>query len=140
MILKIKKIHPKAKIPKYALPGDAGMDLFAVENQIIHPKEIADIKTGFEMELPSDTVGLIWDKGSTAHKGLKTMGGVFDESYRGEVLVIVQNVSDAEYHIESGDKIAQLLIQKIEYVTIAETKELSSTIRGKGRFGSTGRK
>lgn len=140
MLLKVKKIHPKAKIPKYALPGDAGMDLFAVENYKIKPREIIDVSTGFEMELPSGTVGLVWDKTSTSHKGLKIMGGVFDESYRGEVIVIAQNVTDKEYHIELGDKIAQLLVQKIEYVTIVETEELSTTIRGKRRVGSTGRK
>ena len=140
MLFKIKKVHPKAKTPKYALPGDAGMDLFAVENQTIGLKEVVDIRTGFEIELPPGTVGLIWDKGSTAHKGLKIMGGVFDENYRGELIVIAHNVGAQEYIIEEGDKIGQLLIQKIEHPKIMVVDKLSDTNRDKGRVGSTGNK
>lgn len=116
------------------------MDLFSVENQIIKSKEIADIRTGFEIELPPRTVGLIWDKGSTAHKGLKIMGGVFDENYRGELIIIGQNVGKEDYRIEEGDKIGQLLIQKIEHPEVVEVDKIKDSVRGSKRLGSTGNK
>ncbi len=141
MILKIKKIHPKAKIPKFALPGDAGMDLFAMENKIIKPNEIIAIKTGISIELPNNYVGLIWDKSGLAFKnGIKTMGGVIDSGYRGEIAVILTNLSLDTYEIKQGDKIAQMLVQKIEHPIITQVDELGDTERDKKGFGSTGRK
>lgn len=140
MQIKFKKIHSEAKLPRYALHGDAGMDLFSIENKSIRPGQITEVRTGIEIELPAGTAGLVWDKGSTAHHGLKTMGGVFDENYRGELIIIVTNLGKEIYSVETGDKIAQLLIQKIEYPEIVEAQELSKTNRGKGRLGSTGKR
>lgn len=140
MVIKFKKIHLDAKVPAYALEKDAGMDLFSAENKVIKNGEVAELHTGIEIELPKDTVGLIWDKGSTAHRGLKTMGGVFDENYRGEIIIIATNVKKADYIIETGDKIAQLLIQKIEHPQIKIVEKLSESNRGKGRLGSTGKR
>ncbi len=140
MLFKIKKIHPKAKTPKYALPGDAGMDLFSVEKIFIKPGEIIAIKTGITIELPKKTVGLIWDKSGLALKsGIKVMGGVIDESYRGEVGVIVANLSKKIHKVEMGDMIAQLLVQKIERPKIEEVDDLSDTKRSNKGFGSTGK-
>ncbi len=141
MILKIKKIHQNAKIPKYALPGDAGMDLFSVENLSIKPGSIEAIKTGITVDLPEGSVGLIWDKSGLALKsGIKVMGGVIDSGYRGEIAVIITNLSNKEHQIKVGDKIAQMLIQKVEQPKIVETDELSKTERNRGGFGSTGSK
>lgn len=140
MIFKIKKNNPKAKIPVYALKGDAGLDLFSIEEKIIKQGEISEVRTGIEIELPKGTAGLVWDKGSAAHKGIKTMGGVFDENYRGELIIIMTNLSNKPHKIEIGDKIAQLLIQKIEHPKIKLVKKLSDSNRGKGRLGSTGKK
>jgi len=141
MIFKIKKIHPKAKTPKYAFGGDAGMDLFSVEEFILKPGDIKAIKTGIIVELPPKTVGLIWDKSGLALKsGIKVMGGVIDESYRGEIGVIVTNLFKKDYSIKIGDKIAQLLIQKIERPEIVEVEDLSQTERSGKGFGSTGNK
>ena len=91
------------------------------------------------MAIPTGYAGLVWDKSGIAAKaGLKTMGGVIDASYRGEILVIVTNLSQEAYHIEKGSKIGQLLIQKVEFPDICEVDELDGTIRGESGFGSTG--
>lgn len=140
MIFKIRKNHPRAKIPVYALSGDAGLDLFSIEDKIIKFGQVYEVRTGIEIELPTGTVGLVWDKGSTAHKGIRTLGGVFDENYRGELIVIITNISKKPYKIEIGDKIAQFLIQKVEHPDIKLVKKLSSSNRGRGRLGSTGNK
>ena len=141
MIFKIRKNHPKAKNPNYTLEGDAGLDLFSVEEKIIKPDEILKIRTGIEIELPPKTVGLIWDKSGVAgNLGIKTMGGVFDENYRGEIIVIMTNLSKKPHKIEINDKIAQLLIQKIEHPKIEIVENLSDSNRGKGKMGSTGRR
>ncbi len=141
MKVKIKKLNSDAKIPSYSNPGDAGLDLYSVKKYKIKPGEIVLIDTGLTFELPLGTVGLIWDKGSVAMKnGLKSLGGVFDEGYRGEWTIGLINLSHKTYNIDKGDKIAQLLIQKVEHVNIEVVKKLSSSTRGVGRFGSSGKK
>lgn len=141
MQIKFKKIHQKAKLPKYALPGDAGMDLFSVEDLIINPGQIVAIKTGLEAEIAEGTAGLIWDKsGLAVKKGIKTMGGAIDAGYRGEIAVIVVNLSDKKHEVCCGDKIAQMIVQKIEKPTIIETDKLNQSSRGDRGFGSTGHK
>ena len=141
MNLKIKKLSKEAKVPNYANPGDAGLDLFAIKKYKVKPGEIKLIDTGVAFELPPKTVGLVWDKGSVAMKnGLKTLGGVMDEGYRGELTVGLVNLSKKVYTIEKGDKVAQLLIQKVENVKPLIVKSLSNSVRGKKRYGSSGKK
>jgi dUTP pyrophosphatase len=141
MKVKIKKLHKDAKVPAYANPGDAGIDLFAIKKYKIKPGQIGLIDTGLAFELPPKTVGLVWDKGSVAMKrGLKSLGGVLDEGYRGELTIGLVNLSRKTYNIDKGDKVAQLLIQKVERANIKEVKKLSGSIRGVGRFGSSGKK
>lgn len=141
MKIKIKKLHPDAIVPKFALAGDVGMDLFAIEAHEIKPKQIARIATGIAMELPKGHAGLVWDKSGLSHKyGLKTLGGVLDEGYRGDLTVGLINLSGKKYRVEKGDKIAQILIQKIERPKIVLTGALSKSKRGEGRYGSTGKK
>ena len=139
MIFKIRKNHPQAKTPAYAIQGDAGMDLYSVDDVVMKPMQTYQIHTGIEIELPPGTVGLIWDKSGLATKhGLTTMGGVFDEIYRGELIVTMINLSADDYKVKCGDKIAQLLIQKVEHPEVQEVEELSETERGRNRLGSTG--
>ena len=141
MKLKIKKLHEEAVVPSYAHPGDAGVDLYATKEYRVKSGEIVLVETGIAMELPRGTVGLIWDKSGFATKnGFKTLGGVVDEGYRGEIKVGLINLSKKSYLIEKGDKVAQMLIQKVEHPTITLVKKLSETKRGIGGFGSTGRK
>jgi dUTP pyrophosphatase len=140
LILKIKKLHPSAKLPTRAHVGDAGIDIYAVERVVLNPGQRVAIKTGISMEVPEGHVGLIWDKSSIAIKqGLKTLGGVIDAGYRGEVLIGMVNLGDVDYTFEAGHKVAQLLIQRVEFCEIAEVTDLSESIRWEGGFGSTGK-
>ena len=140
MIFKFKKIDFAATPPAYAHPGDAGMDFFALGKTALKPGERKAIRTGISIEIPKGCVGLFWDKsGIGIREGLKTLGGVIDAGYRGEVLVGMINLSDKEYVFEAGHKVAQLLIQKVERCDIAESDDLSETKRRKGIFGSTGK-
>lgn len=144
MIIKVKRIHPDAKLPSYAHEGDAGMDIFSVEEYYLKPGERKLFRTGITYELETGYVSLIWDKsGLAAKNGIKTMGGVIEYTYRGELCIVLLNTSDKEFHVEVGDKIAQMLIQPIITAKIEELKnseELSESARGAGAFGSSGRK
>lgn len=140
MILNIKKLHSDAKVPTYAHEGDAGFDLCAIENVTIKAGERALVRTGIAMEIPFGYVGLIWDKsGLSMNHGLKTLGGVVDAGYRGEVTAGIINLSTSDYVFTAGHKVAQMLIQKVERVEIKEVVELSDTARGDGGYGSTGK-
>lgn len=139
MQLEVKKLVPEAKLPTRAHADDAGLDLYSVEECTLASGERRAMKTGIAMAIPSGYVGLFWDKSGLAAKaGLKTMGGVIDAAYRGELQVILINLSDAPYEVQKGAKIAQLLIQKVELPEICEVTELDDTIRGESGFGSTG--
>jgi|SRR3989338_4261873 len=138
--IKVKKLSPTAVLPKYTLPGDAGMDLYSNESMIVLPMDRKLVPTGISMAIPNGFVGLIWDKsGIAGNHGIKTMGGVIDAGYRGEIKVVLHNLSDKTFHIEKGAKIAQMLIQTIEQKRIEEVNELDETSRGDGGFGSTGK-
>lgn len=140
MKVKIKKLHHEAKIPHYAHHGDAGMDLFAVESFELEPGERKSVGVGIALEIPHGYVGLIMDKSGISHKyGIKSFGGVIDAGYRGEIHVGIMNLSDKFFILEKGHKIAQLLIQKIEYAELEEADILEDTSRGSGGFGSTGK-
>jgi dUTP pyrophosphatase len=138
--LQIKRLHPDARIPSYAHAGDAGMDMYAIEEVTVLPGARVSVGTGIAVALPEGFVALVWDKSGLSHKhGLKTLGGVIDAGYRGEYTVGLINLSDAPYTIQKGDKIAQMLIQKVEHPEIEEVDELDLTSRGEGAFGSTGK-
>ena len=141
MKIKIKKLNKNAKLPTHGHPGDAGMDFYAVEDVIFTPGKQERVHTGVAVEIPEGYVGLIWDKSSISfNMGLKIMGGVIDSSYRGELIMNLLNVGDKEIVLEKGHKVAQMLVQKFEHCDILEVDELSQTVRGDGREGSTGHK
>lgn len=140
MKLKILKVHPDAKIPTRPHPGDAGLDLYALEEARLLPGERRSVPTGVAMEIPDGCAGLIWDRGSMSHThGLTNIGGVIDSGYRGEIHVGLVNLSDKPFVIEKGHKVAQMLIQKIESPELVEADALSEAPRGKKGFGSSGR-
>ncbi len=140
MILKVKKLNENAKIPIFAHQTDAGMDLFSIEKKVIKFGQTVSVSTGIAMEIPKGYVGLIWDKSGLALKvGIKTMAGVVDSGYRGEIKVIMTNLSNKEYTFEAGDKIAQMLIQKVQQPEIIEVDFLEEADRGENGFGSTGK-
>lgn len=139
MKLKIKKLKD-VNTPKYEHPGDAGLDLFSAETITLKAGEKGAISTGVAMEIPEGYVGLIWDKSGLAIKnGLKTLGGVIDSGYRGEVLVGMINLGMADYTFEKNHKVAQMIIQKKERIEIEEAGELSDSARGEKGFGSSGK-
>ena len=141
MFLKVKKLSPDAQLPHYAHPGDAGLDLFAVQETILEPGNSAMIKTGISIELPPQTEGQVRPRSGPAAKHQITVlntPGTIDEGYRGEVCVILINHGKTAFHIEPGMKIAQLVIKPVLTVDVEEVTDLSDTSRGTGGFGSTG--
>jgi len=140
MKLFIKKLHPNAKMPTYAHATDAGMDLYTVEDFALAPNEFRQVHTGIAIVFPAGHAALTWDKGSVSHiRKIKIMGGVFDADYRGEYIIGLINLGTEVQTFVAGDKIAQLIIQKVEHPELIEVEALDGTIRGEGRFGSTGK-
>ncbi len=140
MKISYKKLRADAIVPKHALAGDAGVDLYTPDACAIETGEQKSIPLGFAIEIPRGYVGLIWDKGGLSHKhGLKTFGGVVDSNFRGEMQVSLMNFSEKVFNFEKGHKVAQLLIQKVEEVEFEEVKDLSDSVRGERAFGSTGK-
>jgi dUTP pyrophosphatase len=140
-MIKVKKLSIDAILPSYSHSDDAGMDFFSNVTFTLKPKERVLVTTGISMAIPKGYVGLIWDKSGIATKhGIKTMAGVIDSGYRGEIKILVNNLSDSPYTIEKGKKIAQMLIQPVEQKKIIEVSELDESDRGEGGFGSTGLK
>ncbi len=139
MQLLIKKLHKNATLPKFAHPKDVGLDLCTVTDFTINPGEHQLVPTGLTIVFPDGYTALVWDKGGIANKRhIKTVGGVFDTEYRGEYLIGLYNFGTESQSFAVGDKIAQLLIQKVEHPEIIEVDELDETERGDGAFGSTG--
>lgn len=139
--LKVKRINEEAKMPEYAHVGDAGLDLFSVDDLMILPGESKLIKTGIQIELPKGTEAQIRPRSGLALKNQITVlntPGTIDEGYRGEIGVILINHGKQEFHVEKGMKIAQMVVKPVFTVTIKEIEELTGTTRGEGGFGSTG--
>ena len=138
--LKIKRIHPLAKLPEYAHTGDAGMDLFAVAKLTLAPGQSALVKTGLTIELPDGTEAQIRPRSGLALNHQLTVlnsPGTIDHGYRGEVGVILMNHGTKSFEIEPGMKIAQMVIAPVMNVNIEEA-DLTESRRGEGGFGSTG--
>lgn len=138
MQLKVEQISPLTKLPTRAHPTDAGLDIYSSEYQTFTPGDRQLVKTGIKMAIPKGYAGLVWDKSGIAKQGIRTMAGVIDSSYRGEILVNLINLSNNIYTITPGQKIAQILIQKIETPEIIKTTIETDTDRGENGFGSTG--
>ncbi|MBU3176758.1 dUTP diphosphatase [Clostridium estertheticum] len=139
--LKVKKINELAILPQYAHEGDAGLDLFSVEEKIIMPGETVLVHTGIQIELPKDTEAQIRPRSGLALNNSITVlntPGTIDEGYRGEIGIILINHSKIDFRVEKNMKIAQMVIKPVLKVSIVEVDELNSTERGKGGFGSTG--
>jgi dUTP pyrophosphatase len=139
----VQKLAADAVVPKYAHDGDAGVDLYSGINLNLKPGERALIPTGLKMAIPYGYEGQVRPKSGLALKhGLTVLNtpGTVDAPYRGEVGVIVINHDPAAaYEIKKGEKIAQMVFNKVEYVTFTEVSALDSTTRGEGGYGSTGK-
>ncbi len=137
--MKVKKLHPNAKLPVRAHATDSGADLFALQRTVLPPRTITHVHTGIAVELPENTSGIIWGKSSVESKGIKAMAGLIDAPYRGELIVCMYNLNEQEFVFEAGQKVAQLVVLPTLYPAFEETNQLSDTSRGSGGFGSTGK-
>lgn len=138
MELKVKRIHPEAKLPVYGHPGDAGLDLFSVVDVDLAPGGVFAVPTGIQIAVPAGHVGLVWDKSGISLKGVHRLAGVIDAGYRGEIQVVLINLGAGVFPVRKGMKIAQLLVQPVAAVAVVEADSLDGTSRGGGGFGSTG--
>jgi dUTP pyrophosphatase len=135
----ITKVTPDATLPTRAHADDAGMDLYGLEDAILAPGEGKLLRTGIAMAIEPGFVGMIADRSSMAKKGVKTAGGIIDAGYRGEVQVVLWNISRSEVRVTRGDRIAQMLLLPIATPAVREVSSLDETTRGTGGFGSSGR-
>ena len=127
-------------VPSYSHPGDAGADLKASERLKVPARSKCLVPTGLSIALPEGHVGLIWPRSGLAVKHSIDCGaGVIDAQYRGEIKVLLFNHSDEDFLIEPGDRIAQLLIQKVENIHFLLVDNLDNTDRNDAGFGSTGK-
>lgn len=128
--------------PSYAKPGDAGADLRSTESLTLAPGQRALVKTGVRIAMPDGYVGLVHPRSGLAAKhGITVLNtpGTVDAGYRGELMVTLINTSDEEFQITRGDRIAQLLFQRVERATFHPVAELPESARGETGFGSSGR-
>ncbi len=141
MIMKVKRLREGGKLPSYAHPGDAGMDLYSSEEAEIAPGQSRLVKTGISIELPEGTEAQVRPRSGLALKSQVTVlntPGTVDEGYRGEVGVILINHGQGAFKVTEGMRIAQMVIKPVTRVTVKEVDELNDTSRGEGGFGSTG--
>ena len=140
MEIKIQKVED-VKTPCYANPGDAGLDLYSAEELILKPGERKVVSTGVKMALPQGYEAQVRPKSGLAAKhGISVVNtpGTVDAGYRGVVGVIIINHGQEDFSVEKNTKIAQMVINKVEYADIQEVESLDDTERGEGGFGSTG--
>lgn len=139
--VEVQRLRQDATIPTKTNATDAGFDLYVCtkEEIVLNPKEVKLIPTGIAMALPRGYAGLIWDRSSMGVKGIHRFAGVVDSGYRGEIKVCLYNSNDRSYSINSGDRIAQILIQKVDSFYLREVIDLNETDRGSGGFGSSGK-
>ncbi|MFQ5751004.1 MAG: dUTP diphosphatase [bacterium] len=139
--VKIKKLQQTAHVPHYVHEGDSGADLFSTINCSLKPMARIAVPTGLSAEVPKGFELQVRPKSGLAlNSGLTVLNtpGTIDYGYRGEIKVILINLSSETYHIKIGQKIAQLVVAPVAYAEFKEEQELSETARGEGGFGSTG--
>ncbi|MFE1596058.1 dUTP diphosphatase [Nocardia sp. NPDC058705] len=138
----LRRLDPGIPVPTRAHPGDAGVDLCTTEDVIIEPGERVLVGTGIAIALPLGTVGLIHPRSGLAAKaGLSVVNtpGTVDAGYRGEIKVcLINHDPRTAIELRRGDRIAQLLVQRVELVDFAEVDDLDDTARGTGGYGSSG--
>ena len=141
MVVRFNKINPDAVLPAYAHQGDAGLDVRSVEELTIPSGGRALVRTGLVLELPPDAEAQVRPRSGLALKhGVTVLNspGTIDSGYRGEVGVILANFGDAPFVVRKGDRIAQIVIAKVERAEIVEVEAVAESARGEGGFGSTG--
>jgi dUTP pyrophosphatase len=139
--IKVKRLNEAARLPRYAHSGEHGdlaADLYASGAAVLQPGETAAVATGIALEFPPTHGALVEDRSGLAMRGVTTLAGVIDPGYRGEIKVVMTNLSAAAVAIAEGDRIAQLrIVARIE-AEFDEVEELGEAARGAAGFGSTG--
>lgn len=141
MEVPVKLLRPEARVPLRAHPGDAGADLFSVEDVSIPPGERRDVGTGIALAIPRGYGGFVQPRSGLAFReGIMVANspGLIDSGYRGELRVCMYNSGSDVFTISVGDRIAQLVIQKVEEPEFPSVSEVDTTERGAGGFGSSG--
>lgn len=142
MRLEVKLLHPDAQLPSYAHPGDAGLDLRSREDVVLKPGQRVAVATGLAVAIPDGFAGFVHARSGRALKeglALPNAPGLIDAGYRGELKVLLVNLDpETPIEIRKGEKIAQMVIQKVENVSIEVVESFVETSRGEGGFGSTG--
>ena len=137
-MLKVKKLSPNAVLPTVAHPGeDIGYDLYSAEDITLPSRGAAGVRTGIAIEFVPTAGGIVKTRSGMAKKRLICNAGVIDAGYRGEIIVLMENLAEEPYTIRKGDKIAQLLEHPFLAGDVAE-EELSEATRGAKGFGSSG--
>jgi dUTP pyrophosphatase len=137
----VKRLVPEAQLPRYSHVGEYGdlaADLYASTSVIIESGATVAVPTGLAMEFPSTHGALVEDRSGLAVKGITTLAGVIDPGYRGELRIVVTNLSANPLEVKQGDRIAQLRIVRRIEAEFVEVDELGEAKRGEGGFGSTG--
>ena len=140
--LRVRRLHPAARLPTRAYDGDAGLDLYALEPVELGPGERASVRTGIAVEIPPGQAGLVLPRsGLAARHGIALVNapGLIDAGYRGEIRVLLLNTDpDAGFTAQAGERIAQLVLVRVEAPGVTEVDELAVSERGAGGFGSSG--
>lgn len=137
--VKILRTSPEAIIPKYATEQDAGCDLCSIEDLVLKQGERISVKTGIKMEIPIGYYGRVAPRSGLAFRnGIDTLAGVIDAGYRGEICVIIINHGQEEFKINKGDRIAQMIFEKIDQANFEEVESLNISDRNENGFGSSG--
>ncbi len=135
----ILRVSSEAVLPTRAHADDAGLDLYNLEDILLEPQNGKLAKTGIAIALPAGHVGLVADRSSLAKRGIKTAGGVIDAGYRGEIHIMLWNISSETIQLKRGERVAQLLIFPIATPAVVEVNSLDETQRGVKGFGSSGK-
>jgi len=140
--LRVLRVDRRASLPTRAYPGDAGLDLYALEPIRLEPGARASVRTGIAVEIPDGAAGLVLPRSGLAHRhgiALVNAPGLIDSGYRGELRVLLLNTDrDQPCELNAGDRIAQLVIVAVGQPAVVEIAELSPSERDVGGFGSSG--
>ena len=144
-MLRVKLLENGARLPVVAHPGeDLGYDVFGLEVTVLAPRATVRVRTGIAVEARHPQTDaplglLVRDRSSMAARGIATTGGVIDAGYRGEILVLMTNLSDAVVELKAGEKIAQMIPAPVLTASIQEVENLEDSARAAKGFGSSGR-